>query len=74
MSADLAIFSGYQLKQEEFPEIIKALVGEEPKQGLPTANLVAKYIRWRSNLNPSARVDAPNIRCVWSPRPHLSHL
>lgn len=64
MSADLAIFSGYQLKLEDFPEFIKALIGKEPKQGLPPPHLVAKYVRWRENLSPSAGVDAPNIRCV----------
>ena len=70
MSADLAIFSGYQMKLEDFPEFLKALIGEEANQALTDTNLIAKYLHWRDALNSSARKHAPNIRCVWSPGPH----
>lgn len=70
MSVDLAVFSGYQMKLENFPTFLEALIGEEAGQARTDTNRIAKYLKWRDDPNFVAKRNAPNIRCVWSHRPH----
>ena len=71
MSADYAIWSGYQLKQERFREFMEAFIGDIAlKPNLTLINLVAKYLNWKRDLSPNVREYAPGIRYVYSPHPY----
>jgi len=64
MRSDYAVWSGYQIDQQSFRDLVSMLRDEGP-QGNPTHHMpdvISAYLRWTRQLPRKMSAKAPNVR------------
>jgi len=56
------VWSGYQVDQQAFRDLVAALYGRQSSPQDNIADVVGRYTRWKNQLPPKQRSKAPRVR------------